>query len=1167
LLFKNIMNIIKQRMTFKEICNIQHFSSIMGAWDQIVEYGLPSYENEINMDGEKTIKLANFLPVGQKYLNKLKKSEQEILQSIREIDTDYISSRKEVDHLGNQYEGRVYADKGISLINFPKSVRNLCLLDKKGNPLIVDIDIKNAHGSIWLQYLLKNKYPVEQLQYFRDYCKNRSEWIEYYNNIYPELEPKVCIITAINGGDIPYIDTDFGEEGRQARINITKACIEIQRSLQWIKEQHALTSLDQIKKFVYSTNTQLERQIINIVLDYCKEQNIIIRIYAYDGLCIDNTKIKRTDEWVQEFMTNLSKLVFERMNYVIEFTHKKFSIKDKPIQELLKIITTMPKRRSLDNEIVKKLEPDEYISDVCEDDLNIDKLLRGTITVLKASMGLGKSQALYQIFKKLGKRTIISILNRISLIQAITTKYDWTKSYLDNENSKINGVGECTIICSESLHRFTQETLRDFNNDGVLVLDELTSVLPQMMSQGTHGKNLHTNQLIFWSLIRNAPYIFITDANISQKTLDFIKEIRKDGPFEENTIFKNIVVEPRKSRSVKFYKDQNLYIEDFKQAVQSGKKLYVPSTISVLKMTTILQYSGAKYLYINQDNRDTPEIKEYIKHPERWTEFDVVCISPTITSGISCDVKDYFDETWCFFTKNTSSPFDSCQMIDRVRNIKSELVHIHIQSNVNQQYPKYLTKKQILKLIYNNQSNVFHKNFHPDNLCDIKWNYDTYQKTLILNPKFELFSHVYSTLSYEYMFFQKFLITGLKESYIIKDIDFIEEETEKSKELVENLVVAKEERATEILFAPMITDEEAQQLEDDHKTNDPKFKKYNLVRRLSSKGQITDDDINRFEGLVAHKCPIAAGLVQGQNDREVQTCLGSIEKYFIPQFKCIDRIFSDTDVGLNNGLDLPKITFDMEATNDTFTLTHKDDRYGTPELRQALKGFRSGVLDTQYVLTNPDFFGLEYIWQHTVVSNEDMIKIERAIITDLFKKDHKDKLTRYIHNFKLDDNFKKDVKNYNCMDKSKIDKPQFLGVINSIVGHVGMVFRPIEKKEVRYKKPDGKWSKKRINGGFELGLRTPLIFDTTLPIPELKSEDLEMDVLPVLNRPRQRLLLTTEGSPRGLLKIPQPDEVISVEDVTPEDILDSDYGKSVECKYTDEFISRYKNSVFFHLQN
>ena len=305
--------------------------------------------------------------------------------------------------------------------------------------------------------------------------------------------------------------------------------------------------------------------------------------------------------------------------------------------------------------------------------------------------------------------------------------------------------------------------------------------------------------------------------------------------------------------------------------------------------------------------------------------------------------------------------------------------------------------------------------------------------------------------------------------------------------------------------------------------------------------------------------------------KRIKFAIIDIEKYFIPQFKCIDRIFSDTDVGLNNGLDFPKITFDMEATNDTFTLTDRDDKYGTPELRQALKGFRSGVLDAQYVLTNPDFFGLGYIWEHKVVSNEDMIKIERAIITDLFKKEHKEKLTRYIHNFKLDDDFKKDVKNYNCMDQSKIDKPQFLGVINSIVGHVGMVFRPIEKQIVNIKKPDGKWSKKRINGGFELGLQTPLIFDTTLPEPQLKSENLKLEILPVVNRPRQRLLLEqSEGQSHRAMqsegRSPWAEQSL-INIISVEDVLDGDYGRSVECKYTDEFINRYKNSVFFHLQN
>lgn len=1142
---------IKDKMTFPEICNVKNLNDIIDSWDSIVQCGLPNYD-DIQADGENSLKLSHFLPIAQKYMDKIKKSQETIASSIKEIETDYISSRKEVDHQGNQYEGRIYADKGISLINFPKSIRNFCLLDKKGKPLIIDLDIKNAHPSIWSQYLLKNKYPIEKMRYFRDYCLNRNEWIEYYKNIDTNLEPKVCIITAINGGDIPYIEVDYSEEGRKSKFNITQACTEIQESLSWVQEKYNLENLDQIKKFVYSTNTKIERKIINTVVQYCRENDIKIRIYAYDGICIDNITIKRDEGWIENLCKELSKSVLDELNYIIEFTHKKYSKDDKPIQELIKIIETMPKRRCLDNEIVKNLEPDEYIADVCQDDLDVNKLLRGTITTLKASMGLGKSQALYQILKKLGKRTIISILNRISLIQAITTKYDWTKSYLDNESTKINGINQCTVICAESLHRFTNHTLKDFNENGILILDELTSVLPQMMSQGTHGKNLNENQHIFWSLIRNAPYIFITDANISQKTLDFIKSIRKseNGIFGEKTIWKNIVFEPRKKRSVKIYKDKNLYLEKFKEAVQSGKKLYVPATISVLKMKTNLEHAcqGKKFLYINQDNRDDPEIIEYIKNPQKWNEFDVVCISPTITSGISCDIQNYFDETWCFFTKSTSSPFDASQMIDRVRNISSGLINIHIHQSPNQQYPTYLSQKQITKLIHNNQYNIFQKNFSPENLCDIKWNYDTYQKTLIVNPKFELFTHIYSTLSYEYMFFQKFLLTGLKESYILEDIQNVEECTEKDKDYQELLTMNKEENAENILFSEMITHDEAKELEDQHKTRDPRLEKYNLVKRLSA-AIPNADDIQRFQGLVNYFCPIHSGILQGENPSEIQTCLGNIQKNFIPQFKILKRIFENTLNGYN-GLEYPEIKFDIETTNDEFNL--KD--HGTTELKAALRGFRSAVLDTQYVLTNPDFFGLGFIWEHKIFSNEDMIRIERAVITDLFLKTHKEKRERYFHNFKFKSNLKNDVKNYNCIEPSKIEKPKFLTEMNSIVGHIGLEFKPIEKQLIRFKKPDGKWSTKRINSGYELRLKTPIIVDTKLPPPN--GVDNILHLLPVLNRDSERLILK------------KPKQLQFMENISVDEIFSmADEEKSYEnITYTSHFIERYKSSVFYNLQ-
>lgn len=1127
-------------MTFREICNKKHLNRILKNWEQLVRDGLPSYNN---LDCQiKDIR--SFLPIIKSYLKKIKTQSKIIRDNVVEIPVDYKPSVGEKDHYGNKYFGRVYPDSSVGLISFSRTIRNYCLLDDLGNPLILDMDIRNCHPTIWLQFLQKNGYTQEKLNYLIDYCNNRTQWIEYYAVQEPLIDVKLIVISSINGNNqLPLIESDLG---LRHGPNLSHLCREIQDSLDWVSGKWNLTDLGHIKKFVYSTNTKIEREIIDIVLEYCREVGILVRMYCYDGFCIDNLPT-RDETWIENFQQTLSKIVWEKLNYKIEFVQKKFSWEDRPIRELVEILNSPKSRRTLENEIEFKLEPNEYIMDVCQKELDIECMQPGTITVLKASMGLGKTYALYKMLKAhVGKKTIISILNRISLIKSITSKYDWTESYLDACNEKIHGVDKFMVICAESLHRLTQNTLQKVD---VLILDEFTSVIPQMLSVGTHGKNLNVNQLILWSLIRNCEKIFIMDANISQEALNFIKQIRSDGRFSgEKTIFKNIFFEPRKERKVKMYEDYDFFLEQFRNRIRLGQKLFVPSTISILKMETILDHccDGKPYLYINQENRDDEDIKEYINNPQKWNEFDVVCISPTITSGISCDIPNYFDETWCFFTSNTSSPFDSCQMIDRVRNIRSTEIHIHLTKKINLNYPRQLTKKQILGLIYNNQRNLFNKNFHPDNLCDIKWNFDTYQSQLVVNQRFELFSYVYSTLSWEYHNFEEILKVGLNESYIITDWEEITILADtKDKSLQEDLVSRKEQNAINILFSPMLTWEESVEYERNFHTHKDEYKKYNMVKSLSPSRCITDEDIGRFENLVKFQTPKFQEGVLG-DEREVQKCKGLLEKNIIPQYKCLSKIFNNacptTDTGLFNGLDNNEIRFDLESKYTDFTLNDLE-KYGTQEFTKSLNGFYSGVLDVQFLLTDKETgFGLNSVWEHKIFTNEEMINTEKNIMENLLQRGSSDKLTRYSHIFKLDiDQIQKKIKTYPLEPQS----PIFMSEINKIIGHIGLFFYPKGNKRVDLRHQEGEKRKQvRINESYELGLKFPVILDTRLPTP--KKPSMPLDCLPVLRREKQRLLLYG------------PDKSL-------EEVLVGDEQPQNEPIFTENGIQNYKNSVFYHL--
>jgi hypothetical protein len=66
--------------------------------------------------------------------------------------------------------GRVYADKGLSLQFFPKSIRHTL-----AKSIYHDIDIANAHPCILSQLCSKNNWPSPKLQ---DYVNNREFYLQ-----------------------------------------------------------------------------------------------------------------------------------------------------------------------------------------------------------------------------------------------------------------------------------------------------------------------------------------------------------------------------------------------------------------------------------------------------------------------------------------------------------------------------------------------------------------------------------------------------------------------------------------------------------------------------------------------------------------------------------------------------------------------------------------------------------------------------------------------------------------------------------------------------------------------------------------------------------------------------------------------------------------------------
>lgn len=929
-------------MTLIEPVNINNLKLILKNFNILQQN---KYSLWTNKEGEHKHK--NLIPILNKYLKSITNSK---VVGLGFKQVDYIPSIKK------QLHGRIYPKNSEGLIAFPKYIRNFILTDTKGKPLVIDIDIKNAHPTIYYQFLEKDGYDMTKINLLNDYNTNRDEWVQMYPDI------KNIVICALNSAQ--YFDSLDNKQSALIQ--------QIWQSQQWIKQKYDLENLTELKEFIYNKNCEIEREIIELAFKFFKSKNIEPQIYAYDGFCIENTENNSRN--IRQYLKELNQHVWDILEYKVEFVCK-------PIQNdkrLIEILENSERLLQLENTTKIKLKPGQFISDyfgsvnILTDDIKED------IIVFKGAMGDGKTWYLYKCLRTLGHDhvTAISILNRISLVGNVCFDYDFVNSYLEDDtksSEKIDGYHKTTAICCESLHRFTPETLQ---NCDYLILDEFMSILTQFQSIGTHKGNLSTNQNIFWGLIRKVKKVIILDANVEKSTIDFIKFIRG-----EKSQVVSYQIEARKEKEIQFTGFPQLMPFLISEVI-AGKKFVIPITQSIIignQIKAELENArrGVRVLYLNRDTKDEYDI--YIRDTSKWAEFDVVMYSPTISSGVSCVVKDHFDFVACFFTSSTCNAYESGQMVGRLRTPKTNKIYIVLETkNVHPVYNKYpMNRKDLLKHLYMNQYDLFNK--HKIEL-DKKFNFETFREEIVCNERMELFLHTTEFQLYQYKSYKLFLDIALENSYICDFKPFEGLETwittdgkakDELREFGESVKFSAYERDAAIITSEPCTDEEALILEREMKTDCNEYKKYQLLKKSCI------PKLDERVKTITHKSEALPVVVQAKIYR-------SVIANDIPAVKKIKRILNSRSdkskgvevyYGLNPLLEETKtpdtdILIDEDITfqpiwNDT--LIYRD--MTAEQCRQIWKADMTKVYYTEMILKK--FFGSKFLWHAVQLTNEE----------------------------------------------------------------------------------------------------------------------------------------------------------------------------------------------------
>ena len=287
---------------------------------------------------------------------------------------------------------------------------------------------------------------------------------------------------------------------------------------------------------------------------------------------------------------------------------------------------------------------------------NIDKYV-----IIYSPMGKGKTTFIMDYLKIHFKKSMLFISTRQTFADYVSNndfKDIGFKNYLEVENKKDLKKYDKLVISLESIHYI--EEVEKFD---IILLDESETILKQLDSETIKGK-LYNNYKTLKRFIKNSEKVFIADAFITNRSINFINNFKGD---------KTIIINDKPNIKRTAYKlSEDKLIKKLIESIKKKEKNYICFG-SNSKQKKIINYLIENDILKKEENLSYSSCgddsnNELLKNINvEWKKYKIVSTSPTITVGCSF-TELYFNNCFIF-------GFPSCTVRDimqthmRARNL------------------------------------------------------------------------------------------------------------------------------------------------------------------------------------------------------------------------------------------------------------------------------------------------------------------------------------------------------------------------------------------------------------------------------------------------------------------------------------------------------------------
>jgi hypothetical protein len=288
---------------------------------------------------------------------------------------------------------------------------------------------------------------------------------------------------------------------------------------------------------------------------------------------------------------------------------------------------------------------------------------------IKSPYGSSKTQLIKRVIEKYNPEKILWLSFRQTLSDDIENNFKGL-DFKHYQTSKLNV--NRLIIQEESLLKLQSYEDVIEAEDGVIenithqydliMLDEVESLLNQYHSQATFGSKTKETFEYLEQLLYKSKNIISLDGDLGDRSKCFLMKF-DNYLFLENQHKNN-------NKTITVYNSREEVDKEMFDLLKKKKKIAIASMTSK-DATDYKNLISEKFpklkigIYISTtDCKSKKDLKNVI---EKWGELDVVIYSPSITAGVSFDLKNYFYKIFGVISCGSCSQRDFFQMLARIR--------------------------------------------------------------------------------------------------------------------------------------------------------------------------------------------------------------------------------------------------------------------------------------------------------------------------------------------------------------------------------------------------------------------------------------------------------------------------------------------------------------------